>query len=41
MTFYTNPDCTTVPEPAPLALLGLGLFGIAAMRRRHVALTRG
>lgn len=40
MTFYTNPGCTTVPEPGPLALLGLGLFGMAAMRRRHVAVKR-
>ncbi len=38
MTFYTNPDCaTSVPEPGTLALLGLGLFGIGAMRRRQTA----
>ncbi len=36
--YYSNllisVDRTAVPEPAVLALLGLGLFGIAAARRR-------
>jgi len=31
----TNGDCPAeVPSPAPLALLGAGLFGIAAMRKK-------
>lgn len=29
-----GPDDTDVPTPAPLALLGLGLIGLAALRRR-------
>jgi hypothetical protein len=32
---------TAVPEPRPLALLGLGLVALAALRRRQVRAARG
>ena len=36
ITLQNNPNCCIhdVPEPQPLALLGLGLFALVAIRRR-------
>ena len=36
ITLQSNPDCCQhdVPEPQPLALLGLGLFALVAIRRK-------
>ena len=36
-TFFTNGVLYTVPEPASMALVGLGLAGMAAIRRRKSA----
>lgn len=36
MNFSFVGELTSVPEPATLALLGLGLTGLAALRRRRV-----
>lgn len=37
ISFYDGAGGTTVPTPSTLALLGLGLIGMGAMRRRRVA----
>jgi hypothetical protein len=34
---FTTPDPNTVPEPASMAIVGLGLAGIAAVRRRRAS----
>ena len=33
LTFYENPDCTSVPEPGSLSLLGAGLIGFGLLWR--------
>src|SRR4051794_29915274 len=35
--FYVRVDTTEVPEPAAMAMFGLGLLGLAAVRRRAKA----